>query len=83
MPYQYPTLVGVAFASRLFREVDVAHAYEKLRKETGPELDLQYPDNNGHAQATLVLRRIQTVQETGRVWRGSRRRIGSRQTVLD
>ena len=53
MPYQNPTLFGVAYASRLFREVDAAQAYEKLRNETGPELDLQYPDNNGHAQAML------------------------------
>src|SRR5215471_1728275 len=31
----------------------------------------------------LVLRRIQIVQESGRVWRGSLRRIGSRRTALD
>ena len=30
----------------------------------------------------LVLRRIQRVQERGRVWRGWHLRIGSRQTVL-
>jgi hypothetical protein len=53
MAYQKPTLFGVAYASRLFREVDEAQAYEKLCDETRPELNLQYPDNNGHAQALL------------------------------
>jgi len=53
MVYQNPTLFGVAYASRLFREVDTAQAFEKLREETGPALNLRYPDSNGHAQALL------------------------------
>jgi hypothetical protein len=51
--YQNPSLFGVAYASRLFREVDEAQAFEKLRDNTGRALDLQYPDTNGHAQALL------------------------------
>jgi hypothetical protein len=35
MAHQNPTLFGVAYASRLFREVDSAQAFEKLRNETG------------------------------------------------
>ena len=36
----------------------------------------------GSGTIDLVLRRIQRVQERGRVWRGWHLRIGSRQTVL-
>lgn len=53
MAYKNPTLFGVAYASRLFREVDASQAFEKLRKATDHRLDLQYPDNNRHAQALL------------------------------
>ena len=53
MVYQNPTLFGLAYASRVFREVDRAQAFEKLREETGGALNLQYPDNSGHARASL------------------------------
>jgi hypothetical protein len=53
MAYQKPTLFGVAYASRLFREVDGDQAFETLRRETGPSLNSRFPDRNGHAQALL------------------------------
>jgi hypothetical protein len=53
MVYQNPTLFGLAYASRVFREVDRARAFEELREETGAALNLEYPDNNGHASASL------------------------------
>jgi hypothetical protein len=53
MAYQNPTLFGVAYASRLFREVDTPSSFEALRRKTGTGgLDLKNPAN-GHAQALL------------------------------
>jgi hypothetical protein len=52
MPYQNPTLFGVAYASRLFREVDeTKQVFEELRRKTGSGLDLR---NSDHAEALLV-----------------------------
>jgi hypothetical protein len=53
MAHPNPTLFGLAYVSRLFREVDSAQAFEKLRQETRPALKLLYPDSNGHAQVLL------------------------------
>ncbi len=50
MPYQNPTLFGMVYTSRLFREVDVPSRYEEFCAETRPTLDLQNP---AHAQALL------------------------------
>jgi hypothetical protein len=53
MAYQKPTLFGLAYASRPFHEVDGDQAFETLCRETGPALNLRFPDRNGHAQALL------------------------------
>jgi hypothetical protein len=50
MPYQNPTLFGMVYTSRLFREADVPSSYEELCDRTGPTLNLQNP---AHAQAIL------------------------------
>ncbi len=40
MEYSQPTLFGVAYASRLFREADDPSSYEHLVRQTAPKLDL-------------------------------------------
>jgi hypothetical protein len=55
MTYQQPTLFGVVYASRLFREVDESsQAYQAFRRETAPSLAMASGDNNGHVAALLV-----------------------------
>jgi hypothetical protein len=51
IPYPNPTLFGMMFASRLFREIDKPNqAFEEFCQETGAELNLQKPE---HARALL------------------------------
>jgi hypothetical protein len=52
MPYQNPTLFGMVYASRLFREADVPSRYEEFRTQVGPMLNLQEP-THAHAEALL------------------------------
>jgi hypothetical protein len=54
MTYPAPTLFGVVYASRLFREIDESsEAYQKFFSRTAPRLDLKSPDTNHHAQYLL------------------------------
>lgn len=43
MPYNPPTLFGVAYASRLFREIDALSTFQHLLEEAAPVIDLQSP----------------------------------------
>jgi hypothetical protein len=52
MPCQNPTLLGVAYASRLFRELDTRSSFEVLQRKTSTALNLTN-SANGHAQALL------------------------------
>ncbi len=49
-PPETPTFFGVAYTSRLFREIDASNALGKLRKATGGHPD---PRNCDHARALL------------------------------
>ena len=75
-------LIGIAIVSvsvLAFLEPIV----ERIRSNIGLS-EAHTPEHTSRPLAIkLVLRRIQIVQESGRVWRGSLRRIGSRRTALD
>lgn len=49
--YLRPTLFGIAYATRLFREIDSPSSFDILMQDIKPQLNLQ---NRGHAKAMLT-----------------------------